>query len=75
MTPAEEKVLIAVKTWWELYHRSPSYNDLRFILLQNTKSNVHRLVASLCKQGYLKRTPGKSRRVIVTGKQIGRAHV
>ena len=41
MTPAEEKVLIAVKTWWELYHRSPSYNDLRFILLQNTKSNVH----------------------------------
>ena len=65
MTPAEQKVLIAVKTWWELYHRSPSYNDLRFILLQNTKSNVHRLVASLCKQGYLKKKKFKNRSIEV----------
>ena len=65
MTPAEEEVLIAVKTWWELYHRSPSYNDLRFILLQNTKSNVHRLVASLCKKGYLKKKKLKNRSIEV----------
>ena len=65
MTPAEEKVLIAVKTWWELYHRSPSYNDLRFILLQNTKSNVHRLVDSLCKKGYLKKKKLKNRSIEV----------
>ena len=65
MTPAEEKVLIAVKTWWELYHRSPSYNDLRFILWQNTKSNVHRLVASLRKKGYLKKKKLKNRSIEV----------
>jgi SOS-response transcriptional repressor LexA len=65
MTKAEAKVLLAVKTWWELY------DDIRFVLLQDSKSNVHRLVKSLCKQGYLKRTPGKSRSVRVVRKKDG----
>jgi SOS-response transcriptional repressor LexA len=71
MTKAEAKVLLAVKTWWELYHFGPSYDDIRFVLLQDSKSNVHRLVKSLCKQGYLKRTPGKSRSVRVVRRKDG----
>jgi SOS-response transcriptional repressor LexA len=54
-----------------LYHFGPSYDDIRFVLLQDSKSNVHRLVKSLCKQGYLKRTPGKSRSVRVIRKKDG----
>ena len=71
MTQAEAKVLLAVKTWWELYHFGPSYDDIRFVLLQDSKSNVHRLVKSLCKQGYWKKTPGKPRSVRVVRKKIG----
>jgi len=71
MTKAEAKVLLAVKTWWELYHFSPTYDDIRFVLLQESKSNVHRLVNSLCKQGYLKRIPGKSRSIKVIKKKDG----
>ncbi|NBS40778.1 MAG: hypothetical protein EBS73_16315 [Betaproteobacteria bacterium] len=71
MTKAEAKVYLAVKTWWELYHFSPTYDDIRFVLLQESKSNVHRLVVSLCKQGYLKRIPGKSRSIKVVKKKDG----
>jgi SOS-response transcriptional repressor LexA len=68
MTPAQKNVYRVIKEWWDIYKFGPTYDDIRFCLMHESKSSVWKTVNRLVKKGYLKRTPGMSRSITVTKK-------
>ncbi len=70
MTPAQRNVYRVIKEWWAIYHFGPTYDDIRFCLMQESKSSVWKTVNRLVKKGYLKRTPGMSRSIVLTKKKL-----
>lgn len=66
MTPIQRNVYIAVREWWSLYHFGPTYEDIRFCLMYETRSAVWKTVQRLKKKGYLKTVPGMSRSICLT---------
>jgi SOS-response transcriptional repressor LexA len=68
MTPAQKNVYRVIKEWWDIYKFGPTYDDIRFCLMHESKSSVWKTVNRLVKKGYLKRTPGMSRSITVTRK-------
>jgi repressor LexA len=65
MTSRQERVLEYIKIYWEMKGRSPTFQEIANGLEMKSKSNIHRIVHSLAKKGYLKVEPRVFRAISV----------
>jgi len=65
MTGRQERVLEFIKIYWEMKGRSPTLQEIAKGLEMKSRSNIHRIVHSLAKKGFLKVEPKIFRAITV----------
>ena len=70
MTPKQKIALEFIKKYMEIKGYAPSYQNIAQGLGIKSKSNVHRLVHALQKQGVLELEPHKIRSLKVVDKSV-----
>lgn len=70
MTPKQKLVLDFVTTYIKIKGFSPSYADIAHGLQMKSKSNIHRLVHELEKEGYVKIRPHLVRSLTLVDKSV-----
>ena len=70
MTPKQNLALEFIKKYMEIKGYAPSYQNIAQGLNLKSKSNVHRLVHALNKQGVLELDPHKIRSLMIVDKSV-----
>lgn len=70
MTPKQNLALEFIKKYMEIKGYAPSYQNIAQGLNLKSKSNVHRLVHALNKQGVLELDPHKIRSLKIVDKSV-----
>lgn len=63
MTPKQSTVYTFIDEWWKKHGFAPSIEDIMEYTGDKSKSNVHRIVLTLCELGHCKRVPRRARSV------------
>jgi SOS-response transcriptional repressor LexA len=60
MTERQKLVLEFIKTYWDMKGHAPSMQDIATGLNMKSRSNIHRIIHDLRKNGYLRLKPNTS---------------
>jgi repressor LexA len=73
MTERQKLVLEFIKTYWEMKGHAPSMQDVATGLNMKSRSNIHRIIHDLRKNGYLRLTPTQARTLKVMDRSVQEA--
>ena len=73
MTERQKLVLEFIKTYWDMKGHAPSMQDIATGLNMKSRSNIHRIIHDLRKNGYLRLKPTHARTLKVMDRSVQEA--
>jgi repressor LexA len=73
MTERQKLVLEFIKTYWDMKGHAPSMQDIATGLGMKSRSNIHRIIHDLRKNGYLRLKPTQARTLKVMDRSVQEA--